>query len=130
MGLQPGSCLETNLWVDDLGWSDQTEVALEGGIAAVVPVFVPQLSVKIGAADIRADDQAALDVDQLRLAQRGRLGALGIAAGMLAGQFVPDGVATESVLPGQIADAPAVVTKGFQFHVRFSRLHARSPAVA
>jgi hypothetical protein len=36
------------------------QVALEGRIAPVVPVLVPQLSVKIGPPDIRTDDQTAI----------------------------------------------------------------------
>jgi hypothetical protein len=65
---RPGPRLKTDFWVDDLSWSDQTQVALEGGIASVVPVLMAQLGVKVGAADVRTDNQTALDVDQLRFA--------------------------------------------------------------
>ncbi len=45
--------------------------AVSGVCRGRLPVLVAQFSVKIGAADVRTDDQATLNMDQLRLAQRG-----------------------------------------------------------
>ncbi len=98
-------------------------MTFEGRIAAGIAVIAAQLGVEIGAPDVRADDQAPLDVNQLRLGQRGRLEALRVTTRMLAGQFPSDRVAAKPVLPSELADGPTVVTKGFQFLVRFSRLH-------
>src|SRR5260370_25187419 len=64
--LQSSSCLGTDFRVDDLRRSDQTEMQLEARIAAVVPQLLAQLSVHVGATDVRPDDQCALDSDQLR----------------------------------------------------------------
>lgn len=78
---------------------------------------------QIGAADHRRDRQAALDVGQLHRAERMQGRTLRVQRRPLSGELTPNGAPVEVKVPGQSADAPAVLMQDVQFHPEFSRLH-------
>jgi hypothetical protein len=78
--------------------------------------------VEVGASHAGADAEAALDVDQLRFVELGRLGPT-VATRAGAGQLFVDGRPAQAVLASQVGDRPPQPRQGFQFHRCFSRLH-------